>query len=406
MSRRRKRSRFRSGFGSSVGLVFQIPWLRYSVAAGLLFSLSWMVPRWWCARDGHRWYRGDHALIAAHARTVVAGITSESPPSRSGSAPDRAESELRFDTYHWSAVALLQLCLAHPELRAQWLPAVEQAIELMCAEPLREFDTARWGEDALTTLESGERGHAHFLGGLNLVLSLHRRVDPQSRFAPLNDRISFALARRLVTSRHGMIESSRGVAYPVDNASVLVSLLLHQRVAGASHATAVGPLLARFRQAWRDSHSGLLHHALNPDDGQPIGVARASASARAAFLLSFAEREVARDLYQTTRDRCADAFIGFGYVKEYYVRAGGHRADMLPTPDDQAVVLGLSPSALGFGLGAARRFNDSRHFFQLYRTAHLAGLPIRRADKRAFVAGGALANAVLLAALTAAPESP
>lgn len=401
--RKRSRSGARSGL-SGLPLVFQVPWLRYSVATVLFVSLAWFLPRWWFARDGHRWYDGDSALVLAHARAVVAVSEAEASADDAAARGGLVENQRRFEATHYAALALLQICLESPEKRAEFLPAAERMIEAMSSERLRLFDTERWGEDALATLETGRRGHAVYLGQLNLVLSLHRRIAAESKFAALNDRISGALASRLVASRHGIVETFPGESYPGDNAAVLASLLLHQRVAGASHATAVGPLLARFRLAWRDSHSGLLHHALDPQDGRSIGEARASATARAAFYLAYAEREVARDLYETTRDRCADAFIGFGYIKEFYVGPARRLAE--PTADTGTMMFGLSPSAAGFGLGAARRFDERRHFIQLYRTAHLAGAPVTSEGRRGFAAGGALGNALLLAALTARPELP
>jgi hypothetical protein len=378
------------------------PWVRYGVAGLLVLVLTAAVPRWWCGRDGHRWYVGDEALVFAHAREVVAGV------ERGVSADDFThESELFrnewwFGTYQMSALALLQLCLEHPEKSPELLPAAERAIDELLSDRIRAFDTKKWGEDPLATLETGDKGHAAYLGYLNLALGLHRRVVPGSRFAALHDRISAALARRLVATRHGILETYPGEAYPVDNAAVLGSLLLHERVTGVSHAPATAPMLARFRVAWRDERSGLLYQAINARDGRPADAARASGTALAALLLSYGERQLSRELYLATRDRCADSLLGFGYVDEYSIGSTGGRGDV----DSGPLLFGISPSATGFCLAGARMFGDRLQFVSLYRTAHLTGVPVTRGGSRVFVTGGPLGNALLLAMLTARPELP
>lgn len=361
------------------------------------------VPRWWCGRDGHRWYDGDADLALAHAREVAAvveaGVTAEAFTSEG----ELFRHEWCFGTYQMAALGLLQLCLDLPEARAELLPAAEHAIDELLSERIREFDTAKWrGEDPLATLESVDRGHGAYLGYLNLALGLHRRVVPDSRFTELNDRVSAALVRRLLASRHGIVESYPGEAYPVDNAAVLGSLLLHTRVSGVVHTEAVAPLAARFRVAWRDPRSGLLHQAIDPRDGAPADAARASGTAFAAVLMAYGEREVSRELYQVTRDRCAEDTIGFGYIDEYPVGMLAGRGDI----DSGPLIFGISPSATGFVLGGARLFQERPWFVKLYRTAHLTGVPTARDGRHVFVTGGPLGNALLFALLTARPELP
>ncbi|MBC8009535.1 MAG: hypothetical protein H7067_05520, partial [Burkholderiales bacterium] len=226
-------------------------WLRLAVALFLFLLLSATLPRWWCGLDGNRWYDGDPDLVRAHAREVVAIVERGVAPEDFTAQGELFKHEWQFGTYQMSALALLQLCLDHPDWRDELLPAAEHAIDELLSERIRAFDTAKWGEDALATLETSDRGHAAYLGYLNVALSLHRRVVPDSRHAALNDRISAALVRRLRASRHGILETYPKEAYPVDNAAVLGSLLLRDRAAGVPPSDAAASLQARFRLAWR-----------------------------------------------------------------------------------------------------------------------------------------------------------
>ena len=378
------------------------PWIRWSIATLLAATVTLTVPRWWCGRDGHRWYDGDAPLVLAHAREVVATVEHGVSADDFTSASDLFKNEWRFGTYQMSALALLQICLDHPELRAELLPAAERAIDELLSDSIRAFDTKKWGEDPLASLETGEKGHAAYLGYLNLALGLHRRVVSGSRFAGLNDRITTALVRRLAASRQGILETYPREAYPVDNAAVLGSILLHERLTGASHAAVTAAMLARFRLAWRDPQSDLLYQAIDPRDGRPADAARASGTALAAVLLSYGERSLARELYLVTRDRCADSLLGFGYIDEYHIGSVRGPGDI----DSGPLIFGVSPSATGFTLAAARMFGDRHQFVTLYRTVHLFGTPTTRDDRRVFVTGGPLGNAILLAMLTARPDQP
>ncbi len=377
------------------------PWVRWPVAL-LLFALSTaLLPRWWCGRDGSRWFQGDSALVVAHAREVATTIREGVSTDNFTNGSDLFRNEWQFGTYQMGALALLQVCLEHPSHRAEFLPAAERAIDEMLSDRIRAFDAARWKEDPLASLDS-PLGHAAYLGYLNLVLGLHRSVVPESRYADLNNRITAALVRRLRAAPHGGLETYPEELYPLDNAAVLGSILLHQRLTGTDHRDVTEPMLARYRQAWRDPNSGLLYQALSHRSGQPVDYPRASGTALAAMLLSYGDRAIARTLYQSVRDHCHDSLLGFGYINEYAHGSPHGSGDV----DSGPLIFGISPSASGFMLASARMFGDRDEFISLYRTAHLVGTPTTRGDRRLFITGGPLGNALLLAMLTARPEIP
>ncbi len=379
--------------------LFSRPWLRLPVAALLFIGAAAGIPRWWCGRDARGWLDGDASLAISHAREVASIVHEGVSTDNFTSSSELFRNEWLFGSYQMAALGLLQTCAEHPEHRAEFLPVAERAIDELLSERVRAFDARIWKEDPLESLETSERGHAAYLGYMNLALGLHRTLVPDSRFAGLNDRISSALARRVALGRHGILETYPKETYPVDNAAVLGSLLQHARATGHDHAAVTAPMLARFRKDWRSPANGLLYQALDPYDGRPLDPGRASGTAFAAVLLAFGEEEVSRDLYQHARTACFDALLGFGYAKEYARgTAGGGDIDSGP------LIFGISPSATGFLLASARRFGDRDTFVALYRTAHLMGAPVALGNgRRSYVTGGPLGNAMLFTLLTARP---
>lgn len=373
------------------------PWFRLPLAGLIFLGATAVVPRWWCGRDAHRWLAGDAALVIPHAREVAAIVENGVSVADFTSSSELFRNEWLFGSYQMAALGLLQTCEQHPAHRAEFLPVAEHAIDELLSERVRAFDARIWKEDPLDSLATSDRGHAAYLGYLNLALGLHRELVPDSRFAELNDRISAALARRLAVSRHGILETYPRETYPVDNAAVLGSLLQHARSTGTDHGAVTAPMLGRFRKDWRDSTSGLLFQALDPHDGRPLDSGRASGTAFAAVLLAYGEMEVSRDLYQHAKAGCAASLLGFGYASEYARGAEQGTGDI----DSGPLIFGISPSATGFLLASARRFEDPEQFTALYRTAHLMGAPIGRGPRRSYVTGGPLGNAMLFTLLTA-----
>jgi hypothetical protein len=87
---------------------------------------------------------------------------------------------------------------------------------------------------------------------------------------------------------------------------------------------------------------------------------------------------------------------GFGGFREYAPGFDG-KGDGNTGP----IILGASVGASGFGLGAARMHGDRDGFTALYRSTHLAGLPVAFGDEARYGAAGVLGDALLFAMLTA-----
>lgn len=365
----------------------------------LLFLPLPFLPRWWCGHEADGWYRGETSSQLPLARHVKDMVTTGVGIDDFSTGSKRFDGEWLFGTYMMSGMGLCQVVLAHPETSTEFTPAIKACIDSLLEERSREFDTEAWGNDALATLEQG-KGHAAYLGYLNLLLGLYRKLEPGNDYAVLNDRITEALARRLSLSTIGLIETYPDEVYPVDNAACVGGIALHHEVTGKGYPDVLKAAYAVFRNRYIDSESGMLFQAVDNADGDPIDKPRGSGTALAAYFLSFGrDPSLGRELYQSLRIKHSGGIVGFGYVEEYpdSVEAGYGDIDSGP------VVFGMSFSGTGFAMGPARMHGDREFYIMIYRSLYIVGAPYDSQRKRQFVTGGPIGNTIMLAMLTAQP---
>ena len=370
---------------------------RVLLLLGLVAAGAMTVPRALCGHAAGPLFDGEQAAQEALARSVAAYVRADVGAASFHTGVPRYDGEWAFGTHQMAALGLGQVALSHPALRPELLPVIERCAERLLEPAATAFGTEAWRERGLDHLE---HGHGHgYLGYLNLALGMLRLLDRETRFAATHDRLTGALARRLAAAPHGLFETYPGETYPPDMAVVAGSLALHGRATGASHQALLASWARVFRARAVDPRSGLVYQAAHAGTGQPAGPPRASGTAISVYALSFVDMALSRELFEALRRGQRRTLLGFGGMREYTAADDG-RGDI----DSGPVVLGLSVSGTGFALAGARLHGDRGLYTELYRTADLFGVPLRRDGGRRFLSGGPLGNAILLAMLTAAPE--
>lgn len=344
---------------------------------------------WFCGREADDWYRGQPGVQRALAERGLAFEARDDEPT-SG----RFAGEWALVTHQMIALGLAQVCLAHPEWRARYAPAVTAAALKTMRPEMRDFGTRAWNEDALAVLE-GSHGHA-YLAYSALAIGMARLVDPAFPEAHVatHDRLIAAYERRLVASPTGLIETYPGEAYPTDVAAVAAAIAVHGRVTDTQHTAVLAHWAERVRAVQIDRASGLVHQRMGAEHGEPHDAPRGSGTGLAAYFAGFADRGVASELANGLL-RHESTFFGFGAMREY---ADGHRG--WGDVDSGPVILGVSVAATGFSLAVARAHGRHDSFERVYRTTALFGVPFRGR----FLTGGAIGNALMLALLTSGPE--
>ncbi len=367
---------------------------RFAVTVTCVLALAAVLPRSLVGREADALFDGDAAAQDALARAVAADVVRDTGVGSFHTGSERFDGEWALVTSQMAALGLSQVILAHPELRARYLPSLRLAVDHVLRPQTFAFATQAWGVSPLDHLDD-DGGHA-YLGYVALAVGALRAVDPSTPRAALHDRLVAALARRLERSPSGAIETYPGESYPCDLATVVGAIGQHARLTNTDRRALLSRMATVYRSRWIDPSSGYLAQSVVPSTGEPASPGRGSGTALSSYFLSFADPSLSRALGNAVARTGTRSLAGFGAVREYAPGSpGGGDVDSGP------VVFGVSVSATGFALASARQLGDRDRFAALYRTAALFGVPVARGDGRAFVAGGPLGNAIMLAMLTA-----
>ncbi len=370
------------------------PFLLRAASMVVSFTVTIAVlPRQLCGRPAQPFFDGELAAQDALAREVAREIAAAPGRHFYRSGSSRFDGQSAIAIYQMAILGMGQIIREHPERRDEYLPAMRAAAARLADPRTLPTATRAWGHNGLDTMAPGE-GHA-YLGYVNLALGMLRAVDPATPYAALNDRLTAALAERLDRSPTGLIETYPGETWPPDVAAVAGSTGLHARVTGVDRSALLERWSKRFA-ACALHPSGYLVQRVRTGGCRPADAPRGSGTAIASYFLSFADGPLSRRLYDGLRRGGRVCVLGFCGIREYAPGFSG-KGDV----DAGPMLMGVSVGATGFALGAARANGDADLYRELYRSAHLAGVPVGAGGHTRFAAGGALGNALLLAMLTA-----
>ncbi len=365
----------------------------FTLAAVLGAVCSWVLPARVAGAPASAYYFDDAAPQLALARGVGDSVRQGVAQAGFHTGADLFDQEWVFGTYMMAAMGLGQVAALHPRTRAEQLLLMELCIDELLTDRVRRFDTDAWGADALQSLAT-QQGHVAYLGYLDLALGLHRQLDPDSRFRDLNDAITETLWRRYRASRTKLLATYPNQYFPVDNLAAIGALGLHARATRSDRDVQLKELVDAVDQRYLDPTTGLLIQRVDRH-GRPVDAGRGSGTALGAYFAAWASPALAARLHAALKQHLTRSPLGFGMVREYAHEDGPGDIDSGP------LLLGMSISATGFSLGSARVAGDLEHFESVYRTAHLFGAPTSRGASAAFVNGGPLGNALMLALMTA-----
>jgi hypothetical protein len=359
------------------------------LAVGIVFA-----PRRGCGHDADPLFAGDLRAQEPLAREVArAALAAEGRAGDARRSADRTHGQMDVARDTMTILGLGQIVREHPERRAAYLPAMRAAAARLADPRAFGYPARVWGTNGVASIRPGD-GHA-YLGYINLALGMLRAVDPDMPERALHDRLTAALADRLAQAPNGLIETYPGETWPPDVAAVAASIGLHAAVTGTDRHALLAHWAERFSRC-AISSSGYLVQRVRSGTCRPADAPRGSGTAIASYLLGFADAPLSQRLYDALRAQGRISWLGFGGVREYPKGFTG-KGD----GDSGPVILGASVGATGYAIGAARAHGDRDFFRELYRSATLGrtGLGI---GKRLQPPGGPeLANALLLAMLTA-----
>lgn len=376
----------------------KIKWLSFPLSLFLFAAVTATFPAWWCGLGAGKWF-DDPQQQVAFAKAFEKHIDTDLALGDFGTANDQYNGEWLFCTHVLGATGFAQMAIQHPQDREAYLLQMEKCLDKLLEEDMQRFDEKLWGNKAMETLESDTEHHGAYLAYLNFALSLHRSLKPESRFASTNDLITKTLVRRFEKSKLLLLQTYRNQVYPADNCLAIASVALHDKATNAGNGETLDRILQNFRKVCIDEQSGLIIQSLNSRSGKPLDEPRGSGTTFGLYFLSFADRELAAELYRASREQLAGSVIGFGLMQEYPKSSKGGIGDV----DSGPVIMNYGVSPTGFMIAGTRIFDDRDYFQKLYRTSVLFGAPLKTGGQWQYVTGGPLGNAIMFAMLTAVP---
>lgn len=225
----------------------------FAASGSLIFAVRALA--FWYRHPAEALFDGDLAAQRELARGMDRWATEDLGRDDFATGSDRFDGEWLFATRMMGVLGYGQTAIEHPELRAAHALRIDDAIDDLISVEGRAFDREAWGADPLDDLGTS-RSHVGYLGYLGLALAMARTVNPETRHAPLEQRVVEHLVCRLEASEIGLLETYPGEVFPIDNTSFFGALGLHDRATGEDHSR----LLERSSEAlagrYRDPHTG------------------------------------------------------------------------------------------------------------------------------------------------------
>lgn len=358
-------------------------WLRIALAPlAFAASTALLVPLL-AGRDAQRIDDGG-APVRALAHTVAERAVTGFGPV--GPGHPTFDGEWKTVTGAFGALGLALTAERYPDRvdHDALLAGARASLQAIQTDEARSFASTQWGVDGGRDLDHGG-GHA-WLGYEALGLAVSHRAFPEDTWIAERHRaVHQGLIHRLQRHTPASLATYPGHTFPPDQAVVLAALEL------GGHDTSA------WRSRWFaesvDADTGLLIQRRDADSGVPVDLARGSGTALAAWALGLAELPEGASLWRALDEHLLVEQVGIAAIREV-APGDAPRADI----DSGPVIMGFGLSASGFALGASRAHGRRHTFTRLHRLAWVVGAPAEAGGARRWVGGGAVGDAILLAA--------
>ena len=301
------------------------------------------------------------------------------------------------------AMSLYNISRIYPETKTENAHYIDSLISIVLSPELREYDSKRWKEDALTTLDSYETSHISYISHLAWMIGEYKTMVGSDKYDKLYDQLCNAMNGRILHSPDLNLQTYPDEPiYIPDMLVAIVGLKQYSALNKGKYSSTVDAWVDHARKKWLDPKTGLLVSFLDVDGRQfsdaPI---KGSYSALNCSYLTLIDRKFAQEQYLQLKKHFWKNGVLSG-MKEYYDASPILSLDV----DAGPVIMGLSPSGTAFSTGAATFFKDNEVRDKILRTSEIAGYTLTWDNTKHY----ALANlalvgeAIMLAMRTNAPE--
>lgn len=300
------------------------------------------------------------------------------------------------------SAALVNLSIIYPETADKARACIDSLVKIVLSKEMRSYDTARWGEDALDTLD-GDSGHISYLSHLAWVIEGYKRVGGGDQYDTLLADICEAMDRRIRKSPSMNVQTYPGEPVYVPDMMVAIVALKNYPLRSGRYDTTVHHWLRYMQGPGTDQKTGIMKNIIPADDSwiieshiRPVG----SYSALNTYYLTLIDKDYAKQQYELFRSLFLKRFPTVGF-RERLNNEPGYNYYI----DSGPVIFGLSPTGTAFGIGPCTFFEDWKLRKKLLRTAELAGHSVTLKGKTHYLLAdiALVGEAITLAMRTAVP---
>ena len=367
----------------------------------VIIKVVWVI----CATNGHGFWEGEKKDIIRRANYLTSKVAT-SPQDLLDEMPrgigEQFQGEWALYTCSMTAAALANIAILYPQNKDLSIQFVGQIIDIAMSSEIREYDRVRWREDPIDGIY-GDLSHISYYSHLAWMISRYKQIGGDDRYDGMYHSLCKAMNRRIRQSKCLNCRTYPGEQFYIPDMLVaIVALANYSSQYDGKYSATVNMWIERAKEEWIDKETGLLASFLDYEDGttQILQPVKGSYSALNCYYLSLVDPEFAKEQY--------DCFLkGFKQclpitgIKEYHDDSCLFGFDI----DAGPLIFGLSPSGIGFALGAATSLDDKDFRKKLLRTIEIGGCTIRWFDKSHYMVSdlALVAEAILLAMRTSAP---
>ena len=286
------------------------------------------------------------------------------------------------------SASLTNIAHIYPETKQESLQNIDKLIQIVMSPELRQYDTDRWGEDPLETLD-GDESHISYISHLAWMISGYKQLGGDKKYDRLYKQLCETMNRRILQSPTLNLQTYPGeFIYVPDMLVAIVALANYSKQNKGEYWPTVHSWLQLMQNDWIDEQSGQIASFI-PDGEVWTGKlpAKGSYSALSCYYLTFVDEEFAKEQYDILKKNFYQKRFITGF-REYYDKSClmGFDIDVGP------ILFNLSPTGTAFGIGPATYFEDWEARKGMLKTAELAGFTVGNKDQRHYL----LANVALV----------
>ena len=286
------------------------------------------------------------------------------------------------------SASLTNIAHIYPETKLESIQNIDKLIQIVMSPELRQYDTDRWGEDPLETLD-GDKSHISYISHLAWMISEYKHLGGNSKYDYLYWKLCETMNRRILESQTLNLQTYPGeLIYVPDMLVAIVALANYSKQNKGEYWPTVKSWLQLMQNDWIDEQSGQIASFI-PDREVWIGKlpAKGSYSALSCYYLTFVDEEFAKEQYDILKKNFYQKRFITGF-REYYDKKCLLGFDI----DAGPILLNLSPTGTAFGIGPATYFEDWEARKGMLKTAELAGFTVSNKNQRHYL----LANVALV----------